>query len=42
MEIKRGNGLRPQHVEKQHIASAAGEVAWGMTGEDYWYSPSET
>ena len=34
--------MRPQHIEWQYIADAAGEVAWGMTGEDYWCSPSET
>ena len=32
-EIKRGNGLRPQHIVVQYVAGAAGEVAWGMTGE---------
>ncbi|MBO6253195.1 MAG: hypothetical protein J6O49_06025, partial [Bacteroidaceae bacterium] len=32
-EIKRGNGLRPQHIEQQYIAGAAGEVVRGKIGE---------
>jgi hypothetical protein len=41
-EIKRGNGLRPQHIEQQYIAGAAGEMVRGMRGDDYWCSPMET
>jgi len=41
-EIKRGNGLRLQHIEQQYIAGAAGEVARGMIGDDYWCSPNQS
>lgn len=35
MEIKRGNGLRPQHIEQQYIAGTAGEVGRGIVGERF-------
>jgi hypothetical protein len=34
-EIKRGNGLRPQHIEQQYIAGAAGEMVRGMRGDRF-------
>ena len=32
-EIKRGNGLRPQHIERQYIADEVGEKNWGKSGD---------
>ena len=34
-EIKMGNGLRPQHIEQQYIADAAGEMIRGMRGDRF-------
>ena len=38
MEIKRGNEMRPQYIERQYIAGKVGEDKRGMTGEWYGYS----
>ena len=35
MEIKKGNGVRPQHIEQQYIAGAAGEMVRGMRGDRF-------
>lgn len=34
-ETKRGNGLRPQHIERQYIADATGEMVRGIRGDRF-------
>lgn len=40
MEIKRGNGLRPQYIVVQHIVGTAGESERGIIGDGYGHSPT--